>query len=62
MPEWNFFKYLVNHEGKVLNVWGPRDTIDSIFDEVQDAVNAAKAAAAADPSSSQQSEKSKEEL
>ena len=41
-PEWNFYKYLVDVDGTVLNAWGTRTDIEEIFNEVQDAVNQAK--------------------
>ena len=47
MPDWNFYKYLVNGSGRVVGAWGTRVTIEDIFDEVQAEVKKAKAAAAA---------------
>ncbi|KAF2354403.1 Glutathione peroxidase [Trinorchestia longiramus] len=41
-PEWNFYKYLVNHEGVVVNAWGTRTEMEEIFSEIQAAVDAAK--------------------
>ena len=37
--QWNFQKYLVDHKGKVLAKFGPRD--DPIGKEITDAVDAA---------------------
>ena len=47
MPDWNFYKYLVNGSGRVVGAWDTRVTIEDIFDEVQAEVKKAKAAAAA---------------
>jgi len=41
-PDWNFFKYLVDHNGKVLQVWNTKQTIESIFDEIKAAVDKAE--------------------
>ena len=40
-PDWNFYKYLVDHTGKVTHVWGPKVTVPQIFPHVQQAVDAA---------------------
>ncbi|GAB6025241.1 Glutathione peroxidase 7 [Chamberlinius hualienensis] len=37
-PEWNFWKYLVNENGRVMNAWGPKDRLEDIFLEVRAAV------------------------
>jgi len=29
-PTWNFWKYLVNPEGKVLGAWGPQTTVETL--------------------------------
>lgn len=47
IPDWNFYKYLVNGSGKVVGAWGTRTTIEEIFDEIQAEVEKAKKAAAA---------------
>lgn len=31
-PDWNFYKYLVDHNGKVLKVWSTKTTVEEIFD------------------------------
>ncbi|KAK6179163.1 hypothetical protein SNE40_011583 [Patella caerulea] len=38
-PNWNFWKYLVDENGHVLNAWGPAESVEDIFYEVRDAVN-----------------------
>lgn len=47
MPDWNFYKYLVNGSGKVVGAWGTRTTIEEIFDDIQAEVEKVKKAAAA---------------
>ncbi|XP_076060241.1 uncharacterized protein LOC143036580 [Oratosquilla oratoria] len=41
-PEWNFYKYLVDEDGKVIDVWGTKTTIEELFEIIQAAVNRAK--------------------
>ena len=48
-PEWNFYKYLVNHEGKVLNVYPPRVSVEHAFDEIHKAVKKARRASKQKP-------------
>ncbi|MPC34969.1 Glutathione peroxidase 7 [Portunus trituberculatus] len=48
VPDWNFYKYLVNGSGRVVGAWGTRVTIEEIFDEVQAEVKKAKEAASPD--------------
>jgi len=33
-PKWNFYKYLINHEGKVANVFPSRVSVNDAFDEI----------------------------
>ena len=33
-PEWNFYKYLINHEGKVVQVYPPRISVNEAFDDI----------------------------
>lgn len=47
VPDWNFYKYLVNGSGQVVGAWGTRTTIEEIFDEIQAEVEKAKKAASA---------------
>ncbi|XP_037078506.1 glutathione peroxidase 7-like [Pollicipes pollicipes] len=47
-PDWNFYKYLVDHTGRVTHSWGPRVTVAEIFADLQSAVDAAKAARGTD--------------
>ncbi|XP_045589961.1 glutathione peroxidase 7 [Procambarus clarkii] len=42
VPDWNFYKYLVDETGHVVKAWGTRVSIEEIFDEVQAAVDKAK--------------------
>jgi len=44
-PEWNFYKYLVDHTGEVIAAWGTKTDVEEIFDEIDAAIIAAKAAA-----------------
>ena len=47
VPDWNFYKYLVNGSGRAVKAWGTRTTIEEIFDEIQVEVEKAKKAALA---------------
>lgn len=42
VPSWNFWKYLVDSRGSVLNAWGPWTQVDEIYTEIKDAVAAAE--------------------
>lgn len=44
-PDWNFWKYLIDKDGKVLKTWGPQTAVNKIFDVVKSAVEAAEASA-----------------
>ncbi len=33
-PDWNFYKYLVDHNGKVLKAWSTKTTVEEIFDRL----------------------------
>lgn len=44
VPDWNFYKYLIDETGHVIGAWGTGTTIETIFDEVQAAVEKAKKA------------------
>ena len=48
-PEWNFYKYLVNHEGEILNVYPSRVPVEDTFEEIQKAVKKAKKASKEKP-------------
>ena len=39
-PEWNFYKYLVDHNGRVVKGWSTKSTIVDIFDDIKRAVDA----------------------
>jgi len=34
-PKWNFYKYLINHHGDIVQVWGPDTSVADIFDAVE---------------------------
>ena len=38
-PTWNFWKYLVDETGHVINVWGPHIPVEDIFHEVKEAID-----------------------
>ncbi|XP_025108957.1 glutathione peroxidase 7-like [Pomacea canaliculata] len=54
VPQWNFWKYLVSHEGQVLEAWGPWVDPDKLFNTISHAVNDAIAADSGNDESSQQ--------
>lgn len=37
-PDWNFWKYLVDENGRAMNAWGPKDRMEDIFLEIRAAV------------------------
>ena len=39
MPNWNFWKYLVDEDGHVTRAWGPWDPVEDIFHDVKEAVD-----------------------
>merc|ERR1719334_780864 len=41
-PEWNFYKYLLDHHGNIIQVWPPRTPVEDIFDAVERAVHDAE--------------------
>ncbi|XP_005091443.1 glutathione peroxidase 7 [Aplysia californica] len=38
-PTWNFWKYLVDHQGKVIGAWGPTVSPDQIYQYIDNAIN-----------------------
>jgi len=38
-PTWNFWKYLVDHNGHVLNAWGPSTSPDQLYPNIQAAID-----------------------
>ncbi|KAK2142440.1 hypothetical protein LSH36_953g00061 [Paralvinella palmiformis] len=40
-PTWNFWKYLINHNGEVIGFWGPRSDVQGIYSSIMSAVEAA---------------------
>ncbi|XP_059162910.1 glutathione peroxidase 7-like [Physella acuta] len=38
-PTWNFWKYLVDHNGHVLNAWGPSVNPQQLHSHIKDAIN-----------------------
>ncbi|GFS13559.1 glutathione peroxidase [Elysia marginata] len=38
VPKWNFFKYLVDHNGVVVNVWGPQVDPEDVREDIQKAI------------------------
>ncbi|XP_064604438.1 glutathione peroxidase 7-like [Liolophura sinensis] len=39
VPNWNFWKYLVNDDGDVVDAWGPWTSVEDIFDQVKAVVD-----------------------
>ncbi|KAK4316032.1 hypothetical protein Pmani_012777 [Petrolisthes manimaculis] len=54
IPDWNFYKYLVDESGQVIGAWGTRTAIQDIFDDIQAAVDKAKTVGKSDSSKQQQ--------
>merc|ERR1712071_9322 len=48
-PDWNFYKYLVNENGNVLKAWSTKTTIEEIFDDIKQAIDALTTAESSDP-------------
>ncbi len=40
-PNWNFWKYLISHEGKVVGSWGPWSDVEEVTPNIRTAVHAA---------------------
>ncbi|XP_067118402.1 glutathione peroxidase 7-like [Centruroides vittatus] len=40
-PNWNFWKYLIDHSGNFLNAWSPFTSVSAIFEDVKSAVEKA---------------------
>merc|ERR1712142_1039761 len=41
-PQWNFYKYLLDHHGNIVQAWPPPTRVEDIFDAVQAAVQDAE--------------------
>ena len=41
-PTWNFWKYLVDPNGHVINAWGPWISVDSVYPDIVSAVRRAR--------------------
>merc|ERR1712080_38255 len=41
-PEWNFYKYLIDHHGHIVQVWPSRTPVEDIFDAVASVVKDAE--------------------
>lgn len=41
-PNWNFWKYLVDSQGKVINQWEPEVPLEEIFPAVEEEINKAR--------------------
>jgi len=35
VPQWNFYKYLIDNHGNIVNVWPPQTSVEDIYDEVE---------------------------
>jgi len=40
-PDWNFWKYLIDHRGNVIGPWGPQTLVGELWPIVSKAVGAA---------------------
>ena len=43
-PDWNFYKYLMDHEGKLIGVYPTRTPVGDLFNIIEKAVQKAKTA------------------
>lgn len=59
IPDWNFYKYLVDQSGQVIGAWGTRTAIQDIFDNIQAAVDKAKLADKSDTTREEHGEEQK---
>jgi len=41
VPQWNFYKYLLDHQGNIVQVWPPQTPVEDIYDAVERAVHEA---------------------
>jgi len=41
-PDWNFWKYLIDHRGNVIGPWGPQTSVDELSPVVRKAVGTAR--------------------
>ena len=39
-PNWNFWKYLVNDQGRVIDAWGPRVPVEDLFHVIRNHIEA----------------------
>lgn len=62
IPDWNFYKYLVDQSGQVIGAWGTRTAIQDIFDNIQAAVEKAKIAGKSDTTKEQHGEGQKKNI
>merc|ERR1712062_427859 len=49
VPQWNFYKYLINHEGNVVQVYPPRVSVNEAFDDILRLVKKARLASQQKP-------------
>merc|ERR1712001_747947 len=49
VPQWNFYKYLINHEGNVVQVYPPRVSVNEAFDDILRLVKKARLASQQNP-------------
>jgi len=41
-PTWNFWKFLIDHDGNVMGAWGPQTSVGNLIPTITKAVEAAK--------------------
>ena len=41
VPQWNFYKYLLDHHGQVVGAWPAQTPVEDIYDVVERAVHEA---------------------
>jgi len=57
-PDWNFWKYLIDHRGNVIGPWGPQTSVNELSPVVRKAVGTARSQHVTEPPFSDSSSRS----